>query len=200
MRRDDRGQAYTLEAIIAAILIVSSLVFALQVTAVTPLSASTSNQHIENQQHASANGVLTAAQESGALKDAVLYWNDSADGSFYGASGFQYYTNDYPDNRFGNITGRAFAGQGIAVNVELVAYDPEVGRYVSRPMIYRGSPSSNAVTTSRMVTIYPEDNLTAPGYENETVSSADTFGEAVPAQTDSSVYNVVRVEVTVWRM
>jgi hypothetical protein len=51
-----------------------------------------------------------------------------------------------------------------------------------------------------MVTIYPEDNLTAPGYENETVSSADTFGEAVPAQTDSSVYNVVRVEVTVWRM
>jgi hypothetical protein len=71
---------------------------------------------------------------------------------------------------------------------------------VTRPMIYRGSPSSNAVTASRMVTIYPEDNLTAPGYEGETASSANTFGEAVPEQTDGSVYNVVRVEVTVWRM
>jgi hypothetical protein len=196
---DDRGQAYTLEAVIAAVLILSSLAFALQVTAVTPLSASTSNQHIENQQRASANGVLTAAQESGALKEAILYWNDSADGEFYGTSGFEYYTNDYPSNRFGNITRRAFAGQGIAVNVELTSYDPEEGRYVTRPMIYRGEPSSNAVTASQMVTLYPEDDLTAPG-QNKNVSSADTFDEIVPQRTDSNVYNVVRVEVTVWRM
>ena len=72
-----RGQIYTLEAVIAAVLLVSSLVFALQVTAVTPLSASTSNQHIENQQRASASGVLTAAEEAGILQDAVLFWNDS---------------------------------------------------------------------------------------------------------------------------
>ena len=72
MVSEDRGQAYTLEAIIASVLLISSLVFALQVTVVTPLSASTSNQHIENQQRASAAGVLTAAQETGALKDAVL--------------------------------------------------------------------------------------------------------------------------------
>jgi hypothetical protein len=193
---DTRGQAYTLEAIIAALLIVSSLTFALQVTAVTPLSASTSNQHIENQQRASANGVLTAAQESGALKDAVLYWNDTDDGRFYNTTTFDYYTNQYPNNEFGNITNRAFSGRGLAVNVEL--HTP--GQSSPQPMVYRGEPSDNAVTASRMITLYDEDTLTAPGHENTNISSASSYGRAVPENPNSDVYNVVRVEVTVWRM
>ncbi|QLD85125.1 hypothetical protein HWV23_05110 [Natronomonas halophila] len=190
-----RGQAYTLEAIIAALLIVSSLTFALQVTAVTPLSASTSNQHIENQQRASANGVLTAAQESGALKEAVLYWNDTAQ-RFYNTSLFNYYTNEHPDNEFGRILDRAFVGRGLAVNVEL--HTP--GQSSPQPMVYRGEPSDNAVTASRMITLYDEDTLTAPGHENTNLSSASSYGRAVPERTNSDVYNVVRVEVTVWRM
>jgi hypothetical protein len=192
---DTRGQAYTLEAIIAALLIVSSLTFALQVTAVTPLSASTSNQHIENQQRASANGVLTAAQESGALKEAVLYWNDTAE-SFYNTPQFNYYTNEHPDNEFGRILDRAFAGRGLAVNVEL--HTP--GQSSPQPMVYRGEPSDNAVTASRMITLYDEDTLTAPGHENTNLSSASSYDRAVPEQSNSDVYNVVRVEVTVWRM
>ena len=129
-----RGQAYTLEAVIASLLLVSSLVFALQVTAVTPLSASTSNQHIENQQRASASGVLTAAQEAGALKDAVLYWDDG-EKKFHDAERLAYYTNNYPPNEFGNITERAFDGRGLAVNV-LVYYNES--EEPSR-MVYRGS-------------------------------------------------------------
>ena len=135
MVRAERGQAYTLEAIIAAVLLISSLVFALQVTAVTPLSASTSNQHIENQQRASAAGVLTAAQEAGALKDAVLYWNDSAE-AYDDADRLAYYTNSYPPNEFGNITERAFDGRGLAVNVFVYHTESEEP---SR-MVYRGEP------------------------------------------------------------
>jgi hypothetical protein len=190
-----RGQAYTLEAVIASLLLVSSLVFALQVTAVTPLSASTSNQHIENQQRASASGVLTAAQEAGALKDAVLYWNDSAE-EYYDAERLTYYTNSYPPNEFGNITERAFDGRGLAVNV--LVYHTE-SEEPSR-MVYRGEPSDNAVSASRTVTIYDDDNLTAPD-ATRTAADANNFADVVPpASGGTSVYNVVRVEVTVWRM
>ena len=190
-----RGQAYTLEAVIASVLLVSSLVFALQVTAVTPLSASTSNQHIENQQRASASGVLTAAQKAGALDEAVLYWDDSEE-EFHDAEQLTYYTNNYPPNEFGNITERAFDGRGLAVNV-LIYYNES--KEPSR-MVYRGEPSDNAVSASRTVTIYDDSELTAPD-ATETAGSADNFGDAVPEDASgSSVYNVVRVEVTVWRM
>ena len=193
-----RGQAYTLEAVIASVLLVSSLVFALQVTAVTPLSASTSNQHIENQQRASASGVLTAAQEAGALKNATLYWNKSTE-QYHNATGQRrYYTSDYPPNEFGNITKRAFAGRGLAVNV-LIHYNES--KEPTR-MVYRGAPSDNAVSASRTVTIYDDDNLTAPPPSNQTtVGDASEFKDAVPpASGSTSVYNVVRVEVTVWRV
>ena len=190
-----RGQAYTLEAVIASLLLVSSLVFALQVTAVTPLSASTSNQHIENQQRASASGVLTAAQEAGALNEAVLYWNDSADAEkYYDAGRLGYYTNDYPPNKFGNITERAFDGRGLAVNV-LIHYNES--KEPSR-MVYRGEPSDNAVSASRTVTIYNGSKLAGT---STTVENANSFYKVVPYDgTGGTVYNVVRVEVTVWRM
>ena len=190
-----RGQAYTLEAVIASLLLVSSLVLALQVTAVTPLSTSTSNQHIENQQRASASGVLTAAQEAGALNEAVLYWNDSADAEkYYDAGRLGYYTNDYPPNKFGNITERAFDGRGLAVNVLVYHNESEEP---SR-MVYRGEPSENAVSASRTVTIYNGSKLAGT---STTVENATSFDEVVPYDgTGGTVYNVVRVEVTVWRM
>ena len=191
-----RGQIYTLEAVIAAVLLMSSLVFALQVTAVTPLSASTSNQHIENQQRASASGVLTAAQEAGALKNATLYWDDS-EGEFHNATGQrEYYTSDYPPNEFGNITERAFAGRGLAVNVRIY---PHANSTDTTRLVYRGEPSDNAVSASRTVTIYDDDDLTAPNATKKAAGSS--FDEAVPEDSGgNSVYNVVRVEVTVWRM
>ena len=108
-----------------------------------------------------------------------------------------YYTNSYPPNKFGNITERAFDGRGLAVNV-LIHYNES--KEPSR-MIYRGAPSDNAVSASRTVTIYDDDNLTAPPNNQTTVADADKFEEVVPENASgNSVYNVVRVEVTVWRM
>src|SRR6056297_4050789 len=101
MRREqstdaDRAQAHTVEAFIAALLLVSGLLFAMQATAVTPLSASTSNQHIENQQRALTGDLLSTAAEDGTLQEAVLYWNasrgafqDSPDQGYYTDSGSQ---------------------------------------------------------------------------------------------------------------
>lgn len=197
---DDRGQAYTLEAFIAALLLVSSLTFALQVTAVTPLSASTANQHIENQQRASASGLLAASNEDGALKEAVLYWNAENE-TFNDATRIDYYTNEYPDIPFGNMTDRAFGGRGLAVNVLVHTEDR------SRPqrMVYHGEPSDNAASASRTVTLYDDDRLRyANRSEGRTLSTVedDTTAAfyATDVNDDSQVFHVVRVEVVVWRM
>ena len=198
--RGDRGQAYTLEAFIAALLLVSSLTFALQVTAVTPLSASTANQHIENQQRASASGVLAAADEQDALKEAVLYW-DHENETFHDPTRLDYYTNDYPPNTFGNVTQRAFGGRGLAVNVFV---HTENDRRPQR-MVYHGEPSDNAASASRTVTLYDDDriryaNRTAGPTLSEVESDSRWGFYASDGHPDGLVYNVVRIEVVVWRM
>jgi F0F1-type ATP synthase membrane subunit b/b' len=75
---DERGQAFTLEAVVSAVLLLTAIAFALQVTIVTPLSASTSSQHIENQQAAVSDGLLAAEAENGTIKETLLYWNSGS--------------------------------------------------------------------------------------------------------------------------
>lgn len=215
----NRGQAHTLEAIVGALLLLTSLVFALQVTAVTPLSASTSSQHIENQQQASAQGALAAAEKEGVLKPAVLYGNDGADGNDDGRFAFheisasaQYYVNRAPRNGFGAILERTFAGRGLAYNV-YVNYETSTGS-ARRRMVYQGDPSDNAVAAQSTVTLYDDDVLYVPAD-----GDPDTFGAKRCDPADSScsdlasagdefyaqdmasgrVFNVVEVEVVVWR-
>jgi hypothetical protein len=206
-----------LEGLVAAILLLTSLVFALQVTAVTPLSASTSSQHIENQQEATVEGMLAVAERQGILKPAILYGNDTADGQTDGRVAFHqtdtnalYYVNRAPTNRFGALLERTFAGRGLAYNV-FVVYETAAGTATKR-MLYQGDPSDNAVAASRTVTLYDDDVL----YRPENDSDPRDFDTARPTSTnltvadtnddtyvqDSSpgrVFGVVEVEVVGWR-
>ncbi|PSP64440.1 hypothetical protein BRC77_03820 [Halobacteriales archaeon QH_8_64_26] len=208
----DRGQAHTLEGVVAGLVLLSGLVFALQATAVTPLSASTSSQHIENQLKASAEGVLATAannssREPSSLKNAILFWGDSdgdGDEEFRGADNEDFYTSDAPSNRFGDLLGHMLENNGIAYNVYVVYQQPD-GRRVEQRMIYHGEPSDNAVTASRLVTLYDDDVLhydaDGDGAAEPTGTTIDKSNFYVPDVAKSSaVYNVLEVEVVVWRM
>jgi hypothetical protein len=189
-----RGQVHTLEAIVAALLLLTSVVFALQMTAVTPLSASTSSQHIENQQQASVEGVLASAAENGSLERSILYWNESG---FLNTTTERYYTRNAPPNEFGNSLERQFGSRGIAYNVE-VHYKTELGNIKSQQMVYRGAPSDNAVTSSRTVVLTDDTRLyNHTGARPDTNLTESYMDDIAP---DGPVYNVVRVEVTVWRI
>ncbi|MEF8829887.1 MAG: hypothetical protein V5A49_12690, partial [Haloarcula sp.] len=143
---DDRGQAHTLEAVIGALLLLTSVLFALQSTAVTPLSASTSSQHIENQQQERAQGLLAAAAENETLKPAVLYYNATAE-RFHGADGDNgEYAGTRPNVTLGQMLNRTFTSQGIAYNVNF-EYQANNGTGTKR-FIYNGVPSDNAVSAS----------------------------------------------------
>ena len=196
---DRRGQAYTLEALIAGLLVLSALLFALQVTAVTPLSASTSSQHIENQQKSVAEGALIAADNADALKPGISTIDEN--GTYYGEGGDGTYINTYPNDEFGfgEILTRTFSDTGLVVTVD-VRYQNGENSWRTAPMVDRGSPSDHAVTATRSLTLYEDD----PIYDESGTAIGnwgddDPFGVA-DIHEDSDVYTVVVVEVTVWRM
>jgi hypothetical protein len=195
MMGGDRGQAHTLEAFTAALLLVGSIIFALQVTAVTPLTASTSSQHIENQQLQVARGMLDSAVKNGSLREAALNWNDTA-GAFADASDEGYYVTGGPSNTtFGAMVNRTFLDRGIAANVN-VLYVTTAGDVRSERMVYVGSPSDNAVTATRTLTLYDDDTL----LNGSTTLNGSSSYFAPDVDSDGNLYNVVRIEVIVWRM
>lgn len=194
---DRRGQAHTLEGIIAGLLVLSAIAFALQVTAVTPLSASTSNQHIQNQQRAAAAGVLTTAADSGALERAVLYWNESRP-AFHDATVRQGYSSA-PPTEFGEILEATFDRRGIAYNVD-VSYRVSDGTQRQVRMVHQGVPSDSAVRATREVVLTDDDALYWANGTQSSTSVADTDSYFAGSIGDPGLYNVLRVEVIVWRI
>lgn len=199
-----RGQAHTLEALVASLLLLAGVAFALQVTTVTPLSASTSSQHIENQQGATADGILAAAAENGALKRAVLFTDD--EGNFRGTGNDGYYTKAGPPNRFGAMLNRSFESRGIVFNV-YVNYQTADGLAKQKRMVYRGVPSDHASAASKKVTLVDDDVLHADPDGDDvaeptttTVADSSLYRDAVNGEDGDGLYNVVEVEVVVWRM
>lgn len=180
----------------AALLLVGSIAFALQVTAVTPLTASTSSQHIENQQIGLAKGILDAAIVNGSLRESVLYWNESA-GRFEGATSEGYYATGGPPTTFGSMLNRSFGDQGIAFNVN-VFYTTDGGDIRPEALVHTGTPSDHAISVRRTITLFDDDALTAPD-SSTTLDSSSSF-YAPDIASNNPLYNVIRVEVVVWRM
>jgi hypothetical protein len=199
-RSGRRGQAHTLEALIAALLLIASIGFALQMTAVTPLSASTSSQHLENQLKATSEGVLASTAETGALKDAVLYWNETT-GQFHNVSDRGYYTNDPPSNAFGDALERTLDERNVAYNVYIL-YHKSDGTVERRPLIRRGEPSDHAVKASRTVVLTDTDRLVSNSgnHTGVTVTGSPSYFAPDTAVSSGGVYNYLRVEVVAWRI
>lgn len=194
-----RAQAHTLEAVVASLLMLSSVIFALQMTAVTPLSASTSSQHIENQQKSIGEGVLAAAAEENALKPAILFWNNSTR-QYHGPNSDQPYYATSPPNRFGEMLDRSYNEQGIAYNVYFRYQSPDGGTNSLR-YVYSGVPSDNAVRATHTVTLVDDDHL----YDDDESRNRTTLDSEVTlpikeTASGSNLYNTVRVEVVAWRI
>jgi hypothetical protein len=196
-----RGQAHTLEAFAAAVLIIGGLLFATQATAVTPLSASTSNQHIENQQKASIEGLLSATAANGTLTEAVLYWN-ATDETFADTPDPGTYAEG-PPNAFGEALNGLLLDRRIAFNVNVRYPTPTADEETDvEEMVRMGEPSPNAVSATRSVGLYDGSNLSGPDDDRtleEVQSDPDAEFYAPETGTTSRLYTVVEVEVIAWR-
>ena len=203
----DRGQAHTLEAVTAALILLGSIVFALQSTAVTPLSASTASQHIENQNAAMGEGMLAAADKNGTIEDALLYYDDER-GCFHESQACPSYAyaDGGPSTAFGESLNQTFRDQGIAFNLNIIYLGNEseitgVRNLEKRQVVNFGDPSDHAVMVRHTVTLYDDDLLRDEDAEKTgtELQNAESF-YAPNINEDGSVYNVVQVELVIWRM
>lgn len=192
----DRGQAHVLEGVVGALLVVTSVIFALQVTAVTPLTASTANQHLQNQNSGAASDLLASADHRGTLGETVRYWNDSA-GRFHGSGENGVYEDQVP-TVFGSSFDDSFDTAGTVYNVNLWYLNRD-GSTRQLSVLEQGTPSDHAVTVTRTVVLYDDDRLLAADESETDTTLAESDRYPIPDVKSGPVHNVVRVEVVVWR-
>jgi len=185
----ERAQVITFEAITGAIILLLMVLFALQSTVITPLSASTANQQIEEQNRAIADDVLDVAAEQGALTPVVLNWNASHS-QFNGTVGSPrpYYTSGVPDRfEFGSLLNQTLTSRDIAYNL-YVQY--QNGSDLSQTtIVYQGEASYNAATATKTVFLY-----------NSTVDGSGPDRYIPDVEPGKELDNVLRLKIVVWRM
>ncbi|GAB3681134.1 hypothetical protein GCM10028857_04890 [Salinarchaeum chitinilyticum] len=201
----DRGQAYTLEALVAALLLVTAVLFALQAVVITPTSAGTQDRDVAAQREQVASDMLTTAANEGELSRLARFW-DCSDGGFATAEGTGewvagegYPSDQVPIDDFGSTLNATFE-IGTRYNVELV-YTDGTNQSVSR-IVYQGTPGSDVVTASRTIALTDDQLVTGPGVGSQTIGechSDSSLSAAIPDDHSSSaVYNVVEVRVVLW--
>lgn len=196
----NKGQAFTLEGVVASMLVISvALIFSLQITAITPLSASTSSQHIENQQAELAQGTLETASRD-ELAQMLLYWNESA-GKFYNSDPDGVYRVEPPNIEFPQRYNSILIEKGIGVNIKLTYYNNATTYSDTNTQYFSsGQASDHAYTVERTVPIYEDD----PIYDSSGTPSAQNVTQTNfyldNVYEGSELYNTVTIKFTVWRI
>ncbi|UGV41931.1 hypothetical protein J7W08_07450 [Methanococcoides orientis] len=194
---------HTLEAIMAATIMVVIILFAVQATSLTPLTSSTANAHIESQMYIIGQDMLTSLDHSSNgqnsdLKDEIINWN----GEMYVWNGTNYQSDDNKNNSLDgpvvDLLKLILVDYGIAHNIEFTYSSiSESGNYtkynekLENYYIYNGDPSDNAVIVSRKVLLSESD-----------VGSSYKTATGIPDVDGSTtaLYNIIDVKLTLWRM
>ncbi|GKZ12265.1 hypothetical protein [Haladaptatus sp. T7] len=206
---DDRGQAYTLEGFVGALVVLTALLFVFQSIVLTPTTAGTVDQDVKAQLRVQANDALRTADTDGALRNLTRYWNASGGFAYTNGTDVGYGTHPpcaptvSPDgtcDSFGETLRDVFTARGYTYNLYVtyqLASDPT--ETATERVVYRGVPSANAVTATRDVVLYDDQWLTAPeDAGNATLEALGSGGFYAPDASDGVVYNVVEVRLVVW--
>lgn len=213
----ERGQAYTLEGFIGSMVVLMAVLFALQSVVITPTTGGAADRAVQSQvQQETMDALAISAEgqgrgETGTLSYMVRYWNHSEE-RFYGAnssdSSDSYGSQTFNREAFvlGQVLSERYTETGSYYNVELVYQnDSTANRTFERVrMVDQGTPPESAVTASHTVTLYDDDELTAPSSRDEGINLTEANrneGYPIPPAEngdDNPVYNVVEVRVIVW--
>ncbi len=197
---DDKAQLHTLEGVAAATVMLLVIVYALDSTAMTPLTSSTANVHAETELQVLGQDILSALDyaEPGynsKLKNDVLNWSGST--YIWTASNYsqlyigQVNKSNNLDNNLTKILNATFVRQGIAHNVVLtfLVLNADNTTSPSPPtyLIYNGDPSDNAVIISRKIVLQSSDNI-------------NPVNPIKNIDNSTNLYNIVDVKLILWRM
>jgi len=210
----ERGQVYTLEGIFAALVVVLSVLFAIQTSAgVAGPSASGAPERDSNH----VRHVVTELDET-ALRTAALSWSSQEDGfhcspdekTFYAGSATtgtcslspgDPHSSAVPPNALGTAL-EAALGEQYRYNV-IVRYHT-TGAIERQRMVFQGQPGDEAVRSRTTVLLENDDQFRdASGAPTGTRLRDDPDRLYAPPSdgdaTDDDPYNLLGVEVVVWR-
>ncbi|QLH80611.1 DUF7288 family protein [Halosimplex pelagicum] len=206
---DTRGQAFTLEGLVASLVLLGALLFALQAVVVTPTTSGDVDQssQVDLRQQADDILLLSARSDGTDLSSLVRNWSQSQR-TFAGAVNprIGYGPEPLPGN-VGVMLNRTFTQRSHFFNLEITYRPGDLGNETEPiPVAYRGEPSDDAVSASYTVTLYDNQTLTAPNvsrnvelwqYDTNATNSADGY-YPIPNAVEGPIYNVVEVRIVVW--
>lgn len=207
---DERSQAYTLQAIIGGIMILTAFLFAFQSIIITPTTTSAVDPEVRTDLRQQATDIMTITNgnETTDLSYYVRFWDQNSR-TFAGKAALNPdvgYGNNPPPGIFGKMLDETFTERGRFYNVEIFYLQETLsaGRE-SVVMVNQGSPAEGAVVASRTVVLYDNQSLTTDGagtaelwkYGTDPTNNENGY-YPIPDAVDGPVYNVVEVRVTVW--
>ncbi len=202
-----RGQAFTLEGLIGAIILLTAVLFALQSINAVPSSSDGPQVEQSATIEVDAKDVLrlSARNETFGLSEMVRYYSP-VQGQFYGAvDGEVGYGTQQPPGGVGSLLESTVTEQGRTYNLQLRYRNENLSDGWKRTtVVARGQPDDDAIVATYIITLYDNQTLTSPtttGIELQEVSSDPSGGTAhypIPNAFDGPVYNVVEVRLIVW--
>jgi hypothetical protein len=206
----DRGQAFTLEGVLGAFIVLAALLFAVQAIVGGAGTGGTIDGQTRETLRTDASGLLatTADKPVADLAFVVRYWS-SGEQRFYGAQSrtVGYGEAGPPTALFGQGFDQTFTTRGRSFNI-VIRYrdDPTTLSSESERMVWRGPPGTDAVVASQTVAIFDNMTLTAPDassrelweYDTNATDDDDGFYPIPDAAPDSPLYNIVEIRVIVW--
>jgi hypothetical protein len=200
-----RGQAFTLEGFVAAAVVLTAVLMALQ-TVVAPVESGTANRDDALRTQAEDLLRTQASTDGRDLTYPVRYW-DPLRRTFHGAQDrtVGYGNETLPTDLFGGAFERTFSVRGRTYNIVLVYHQSNESAMGTEPLLYQGTPGAGAVTARHTVTLYDKMRLTSPGAGSRQLAQYDTNATddddgfyPIPDVSEGPLYNVVEVRVTVW--
>ncbi|ELY85147.1 DUF7288 family protein [Natrialba taiwanensis] len=201
----DRGQAYTLEGFIGAMVVLLAVLFALQSVVITPSSGGLADRSVQSQVQQEAQDALVVADHDENVSALLRHWDE--DGGFAGTNGsvapgedheYETFTQNDLENAsvLGLILNQRFAAQGWNYNLEFHYLD-KGNDMTHKTAVYQGSPSADAITASYTVTLYNDQYIKPDGKQ---IEDYDDANQTIPPAkgVEDPIYNVVEVRLIVW--
>ncbi len=188
---DEKAQLHTLEGVAASVILLLVIIYAIDATSMTPLTASTSSTHVEYELQTLGEDILNTLDYSepgysSKLKNDIARWDGKEHiwtGSDYKEKGGTVLLN----NNLTEILKKTLVKRGIAYNVELTFLDNSTLILDTLNMIYNGDPSNNAVIVSRKIVLQDTDM----------VSPYNPIGDI---DLPTNLHSIVDVKLVMWRM
>jgi len=194
---DERAQLHTLEGVAASVILLIVIIYAIDATSMTPLTASTSSVHVESELQTLGQDILNTLDyaEPGyrsKLKYDIMNWDGQEyiwNGTLYIEKG-NFSSSHNLTNNLTRLLKDILVNQGIAHKVEVVYLINSNNITVpssSTDIIYAGSPSNNAVIVSRKIVLQDTD-IVSTGNPIEDIDHS------------SNLRNIVEIKLVMWRM